>query len=39
MRVDHEEELLELESQEPAITTGHGTSYENLPMFQSIWKP
>ena len=38
MRVNSEEELLELQSRDPAITTGHGTSYENLPMFFAAWK-
>ena len=38
MRVESEAELLELQSHDPAITTGHGTRYENLPMFRAVWK-
>ncbi|HTJ56976.1 MAG TPA: SRPBCC domain-containing protein [Devosiaceae bacterium] len=38
MRVESEEELLELQSHDPAITSGRGLSYENLPMFRAVWK-
>ena len=38
MKVDSEEELLQLQSHDPAIVQGRGTSYENIPMFLAAYR-
>lgn len=37
MRVDSEEELLALQAEDPAILSGNGMYYENIPMFRAVW--
>ena len=38
MRVSSEAELLALQAEDPAIKSGRGLSYENLPMHRAVWR-